>query len=206
MADLSDTIAPNSDQLDAVDLITGSRIFTITRVRITASDQPVNIDLAEFPRVWRPGLSMRRVLVALWGADGDVYVGRRLELFCDPTVEFGGQAVGGIRIARMSHIDGVKKVPLIVSRKKSATYTVKPLPDDEPSAPTEQPTLPDRIEAAVAAYAEAGVTVPMLEAKVALPRDEWAEQTVADLGDLFARLKARETTKDAEFDTTGDES
>lgn len=205
--DLSETIAPNSDQLDAVDLITGSRIFTIERVSNGPADQPVNIHLAEFPRPWRPGLSMRRVLVSLWGKDGDVYVGRRVELFCDATVEFAGQAVGGIRISRMSHIDCPKKVPLIVSRGKSATFPVKPLPDAAPPPRrTEQP-LPDRIEAAVAAYARANVTVPMLEARIARPRDEWDDANVAALEALFRSLSAGETTKAAEFDIpTGDDA
>lgn len=200
--DISGTIAPDSPQLDAVDLTSGPQTFTIERTTKGAADQPVNIHLSEFPRPWRPGLSMRRVLVALWGGETDAYVGRRLTLFCDPTVEFGGQAVGGIRVSHMSHIDGPKKVPLLVSRGKSAMYRVDPLNEAAPPpAPTVQP-LPDRIEAAVAAYGRASVTVPMLEARVARPRDEWDEQNVAELEELFARLKARETTKDAEFDTT----
>ena len=53
--DISDTLAPNSDQLDAVDLIGGPRTFTITKVSKGNAEQPVNVHLAEFPRVWRPG-------------------------------------------------------------------------------------------------------------------------------------------------------
>ena len=132
--DISDTIAPNSDQLDAVDLLSGPRTFTIERVSKGSAEQPVNIHLAEFPRVWRPGKSMRRVLVAIWGPDASAYVGRRLTLFCDETVVFGGVAVGGVRISAMSEIDKRRKVPLIVSRGKSAIWTVDPLPDAPPAA------------------------------------------------------------------------
>lgn len=127
--DLTDTIQPNSDQLDACDLLSGARTFTIERVSKGNAEQPVNIFLADFPRPWRPGKSMRRVLVAAWGPDAAAYVGRRVRLYCDPGVVFGGQAVGGTRIEALSHIDKAQKVPLLVSRGKSAIFVVKPLAD-----------------------------------------------------------------------------
>lgn len=125
--DISDTLAPTSDQLDAVDLLSGERTFMIERVSKGNAEQPVNIHLAEFPRPWRPGKSMRRVLVACWGPDASQYVGRAVMLFCDPDVTFGKDKVGGTRIRALSHIDGVKKIPLLVTRGKSATYTVEPI-------------------------------------------------------------------------------
>lgn len=136
--DISDTLAPNSDQLDAVDLLGGPQTFTISEVARHNAEQPVQIKLAEFPRPWRPGKSMRRVLVACWGADASTYVGRRVTLFCDTSVKFGGQEVGGTRISALSHIDKPKKVPLLVTRGKSALFTVQPLPDEapKPTAPT----------------------------------------------------------------------
>ncbi len=138
--DLTESTRPKSDQLDAVDLLTGPRTFTIERVTKGNAEQPFNYHLAEFPRPWRPGKSMRRVLLALWGKDAAAHAGRRLTLFCDPTVKFGGEAVGGVRISHMSHIDKPKSVPLIVTRGRSATFRVDPLPDD---APTE--TLPEQL-------------------------------------------------------------
>ena len=127
--DISHTLEPTSEQLDAVELLGGPRIFTIERVSKGNAEQPVNVHLRDFPRPWRPGKSMRRVLVACWGPDASQYAGRRVELFCDPDVRFGGQAVGGTRISRLSHIDGPKGVSLLVARGKSATYTVEPLAD-----------------------------------------------------------------------------
>jgi len=133
--DISDTLAPKSDQLDAVDLLGGARTFTIERVSRGTAEQPVNIHLAEFPRPWRPSKSMRRVLAASWGVDASVYVGRRIQLYCDPDVEYGGQAVGGTRIAALSHLDKPKQVPLLVKRGRSAIFTVQPLPAvTEPAA------------------------------------------------------------------------
>jgi hypothetical protein len=143
--DLTDTIAPNSDQLDSVDFLQGPRTFTIERVSKGDTEQPVQIHLVDFPRPWRPGKSMRRVLVACWGADATTYVGRRVQLFCDPKVVFGGQAVGGTRIAALSHIDKAKQVPLLVARGKSAIFTVQPLPDAPAPVQAKQPTVEELI-------------------------------------------------------------
>lgn len=131
--DISDTLAPKSDQLDAVDLL-GSppRIFTVESVSRGSAEQPVEVHLAEFPRVWRPGKSMRRVLAHLWGSDASKWTGRRVELFCDTEVVFGGEKVGGTRISRMSHIDGPKSVPIIIKKGRSGGYKVDPLPDVAP--------------------------------------------------------------------------
>lgn len=131
--DISETLAPTSDQLDAVDLLGGPRIFTVAGVSRNAGDQPVNVALAEFPRVWRPGKSMRRVLAACWGTDASLWTGRRVELYCDPRVRFGNDEVGGTRISRLSHIgDKPRRIPLLVTRGKSATFVVEPL-DDTPA-------------------------------------------------------------------------
>lgn len=137
--DISETLAPNSDQLDAVDLLGGPpRIFTITEVSRGNAEQPVNVHLAEFPRVWRPGKTMRRVLAHCWSTNAKTWVGKRVELYCDTNVMFGGEKVGGTRISRLSHIDKPMSVPVIVKKGRSAGYKVEPLPD----APTEPPVNP----------------------------------------------------------------
>jgi hypothetical protein len=169
--DISDTLAPNSDQLDAVDLLSGPRTFMIKSVAKGDAEQPVNIHLSDFPRPWRPGKSMRRVLVACWGPDAGTYVGRRVTLYCDPDVVFGGQAVGGTRIAALSHIDKPKKIPLLVSRGKSAIFVVKPLADL-------------KVVDAVMDY--------MDDARAAKTIDEWRAvwQRAKDAGHLTDALKA----------------
>lgn len=131
--DLTDSIVPSSDQLDAVELVGGPRTFTITKVTANNGDQPVNVHLAELhPRVWRPGKSMRRVLVSAWGPDATQYAGRRVTLYCDPKVTFGKDTVGGTRISHLSHIDKPLSIPLPVSRGKSALFRVEVLPDLSP--------------------------------------------------------------------------
>jgi hypothetical protein len=133
--DIGDTIAPTSDQLDAIELVSGPRTFEIERVTKGNAEQPVQIHLKDFPRPWRPGKSMRRVLVACWGPDASAYTGRRVTLYMDPDVMFGREKVGGTRISHLSHIDKPKSVPLLISRGKSAMFTVQPLREDAPPAP-----------------------------------------------------------------------
>ena len=137
--DLTESIAPKSDQLDAVDLVPGPRTFTITEVTAGSAEQPFNFHLAEFPRVWRPSKSMRRVIVAAWGPKTAAYAGRSLTLFCNPEIKFGGEKVGGIQISHMSDLPGGKRLstPLIISKGKSAMFTVEPLVRAaQPPAPT----------------------------------------------------------------------
>lgn len=135
--DLGDTIAPNSDQLNADDLMAGPRTYTIADVSKGGDEQPVFIHLAELPgRTYRPSKSMRRVLVAAWGGKGTAYIGRRITLYRDPEVRFGGQKVGGIKISHLSDIGRRFEVSLTETRGKKAPHVVEPLPDlaPEPTA------------------------------------------------------------------------
>lgn len=132
---IADTVAPNSDQLDAVDLLRGPQTFTVTRVVVNkGAEQPVAVHFAEFPRPWKPGKNMRRVLIGVWGGDEQEYVGRRITLFCETRVKYAGEEVGGSRISHMSHITETTSVPVIPTRGKSATYKVKPLIESAPAA------------------------------------------------------------------------
>lgn len=133
--DMSASIAPKSDQLDAIELVAGPQTFTIEKVTRNNDEQPWNFHLKEFPRPWRPGKSMLRVMAAAWGLDGNKYAGHRVTLYCDPTVRFGNDTVGGTRISHMTGIDKPLKVPLLVKRGKSALFTVQPLPDAPTPAP-----------------------------------------------------------------------
>lgn len=135
--DLTESIAPKSDQLNAEDLLTGPRTFTVAKVEQGTAEQPVNVHLVEFPgRPFKPSKTVRRIMVAAWGKDSAAYVGRRMTLYRDPAVKFGGMDVGGIRVSHMSHLEKRLTVALTVTRGKRAPYVVEPLPD-APAAPTE---------------------------------------------------------------------
>lgn len=134
--DMSAFIQPKSDQINADDLIGGPRTITITGVSANESspEQPINIRFeGDDGKPFRPCKSMRRVMVAVWGADASKYVGRSMTLYRDPKVQFGGMQVGGIRISHMSHIDEKKTMALTATRAKRAPYTVEPLRVDPPA-------------------------------------------------------------------------
>lgn len=124
---MTESLAPKSDQLDAIDLVSGPRTFTIENVSKHNTEQPFNFHLAGFDRVWRPGKSMRRVIAAAWGAKTSAYIGQSVTLYCDPSVQFGNEAVGGTRISHMTGLDKPLKVPLLVKKGRSAVFTVQPL-------------------------------------------------------------------------------
>lgn len=129
MTDLSLTIAPKSDQLNADDLIGGPMTILITRVsgRDTA-EQPIAINFeGDGGKPYMPCKSMRRVLVHVWGKDGNQYPGRSLTLYRDPAVKFGVLEVGGIRISHMSHIDEPVTMALTATRASRKPFTVRPL-------------------------------------------------------------------------------
>jgi hypothetical protein len=126
---LEQTIIPKSDQLNADDLIAGPRTITITDVTKGSPEQPVSIHYqGEDGRPYKPGKSMRRVLVAMWGSDSAAYVGRRLTLYRDPAIRFGGDAVGGIRISHASDLPEPMVIALTETRGKRKPFKVVPLP------------------------------------------------------------------------------
>ena len=132
--DISETTAPRSDQQNYDDYIAGPKTVTVTEGRKGTAEQPVEIHLAEFPgRPYKPSKSMRRVIVAAWGAEASAYTGRRLTLYGDPEVTFGREKVGGIKISHLSHIDKPLSIALTVTRGKRAPFTVMPLPDTAPT-------------------------------------------------------------------------
>lgn len=130
------TAEPRSDQLNADDLIGSPRTVTIAGVKPGSAEQKYDIVLEGEQRVWRPPLTILRLLMAAWGDEADVWKGRRVTLYRDPTVTFGPDSVGGIRVSHMSHLPDGKPFTarVTVKRGRRAPITVQPL-DDEPSAP-----------------------------------------------------------------------
>jgi hypothetical protein len=128
MSDLRPTIVPKSDQINADDLIGQTLTIKITSVTVKMDEQPVAIHFeGDNGKPWKPGKSMRRVLVNVWGHDSTNYVGRSLTLYRDDKVQFGGLAVGGIRISHMSDIPKEVTMALTMSRANKKPFVVRPL-------------------------------------------------------------------------------
>lgn len=134
--DITDALAPNSDQLDAIELVT-PRTFTIatgSRLAVRDGKTVAEIALENFPRVWRPSKGMLDVLAKCWGADAKQWVGHRVTLYNDPDVMFGKDRVGGVRVSHLSHIDGPQTVPIRASGRGRSPkpWKVEPLEDVDP--------------------------------------------------------------------------
>jgi hypothetical protein len=125
--DLTESIAPRSDQVNADDLIAGPITYTVREVIQGKAEQPFDFLLVETDRAYRPSKTMRRVIVNAWGPEASNYAGRRLTLYREPSITFGRERVGGIRISHMSHIDGPREVMAQVTRGKREKFTVQPL-------------------------------------------------------------------------------
>lgn len=176
MTDLRATIVAKSDQLNADDLIGGSITITVTKVSLLAGEQPIAIGYAtDNGKPYKPCKSMRRVLVGAWGSDGSKYVGRRMTLYRDPDVMWGGEKVGGIRISHMSDIEGEVTLSLLASKKCKRPFTVRPLTGSAPA------TLP-KIEQALRDVATQGV---------AALTQAWAKLSPQQQG-ILAAVKAQD--------------
>jgi len=140
--DISDTLTPKSDQIDAVELSDGPRTVTITKVTRGSAEQPVNIHVEEFDRPWRPAKGVRRLLAAAWGTDTQTWVGQRATIYLDTSVKYGGKEVGGVRVSALSGIDKPMTLPMVITRTVIQQVTIKPLP-----AETRQTITPEQVAA-----------------------------------------------------------
>jgi hypothetical protein len=134
MTSLSSSIIAKSEQLNADDLIGRSITIEITEITGRAGDQPIAISYrGDDGKPWFPCKSMRRVLVFVWGENGEAYVGRKLTLYRDEKVKFGGVEVGGIRISHMSHMEKAIMLALTVTRANKKPCVVHPLVEAKPA-------------------------------------------------------------------------
>ncbi len=130
--DLTESIQPRSDQVNADDLIAGPITYTIREVIQGKAESPFDFMLVETDRAYRPSKTMRRLIVAAWGPKTEPYAGRRLTLYREPSIKFGGQTVGGIRVSHVSHIDSRVEILVQTTRGKREKFTVDPLPELSP--------------------------------------------------------------------------
>jgi hypothetical protein len=134
------TIEKKTDQLNYEDFLGGvTRIVTIAGVKKGTKEQQYDIEIEGDERVWRPAVTVLKLLVQAWGDDATAWVGRSAMLYGDPDIMFGRERVGGIRVSHLSHIDKPVSASLTETRGKRKVHTVQPLPDEAPApmAPTD---------------------------------------------------------------------
>lgn len=141
------TAEARSDQWNADDFIGGPRIFTVEDVYEGKATQKYDIKLSGEAKVWRPPLTVLRIIMAAWGDESDVWVGRRVLLFHDPEVAYGGKRVGGIRIQAMSDIARPITVTTQKRRGEKQEHVIQPL-TESPSRPAAPAVSDEQIEGA----------------------------------------------------------
>jgi hypothetical protein len=107
-----------------------------------------------------------------------------LTLFSDPEVQFGGIAVGGIRISHMSHIDSESaSVPLINKRGSKKLFQVRRLATQKPAPEEPPPKERGNIESALGTIEKwAGDTAPL---KAKLNAMEWTKEERAQIAEAL---------------------
>lgn len=134
ISNLRDTIIPKSDQLNAEQLLSAPLTILVTDIkRGSGPDQPVIVSYAnDEGRPYKPCKTCRKILIFAWGDDGSEWIGKRMTLYCDPDIKFGGVKVGGIRISHLSDIERDMAVSLNVTKGKKGEFIIKKLPDIRP--------------------------------------------------------------------------
>lgn len=153
--DVSETILAKSDQINAIDLIEPV-VVAVIDVKAGPADQPVHIITDKYgaERPFKPSKTVRRDLVKAWGKEAQAWVGRRMEIYNEPTVLWAGKQVGGIRVSGLSHIPEPIQTAHTITRGKYKEVTIRPLatgPD------------PKQVEAAIGELAGAD-SLPALKA------------------------------------------
>ena len=167
--DLTNTIIPKSNQLNADDFISmGTLTIKVTSVSGNPDEpqQPVSIHYeGEEGRPYKPCKTCRRILVQVWGADSKAYIGRSMTLYRDEKVTFGAAAVGGIRISHVSDIDKPITMVLTASKASRKPFTVQPLAT-KPEPKAKENLTPDhpKWEGAKSALASGKTTIEKIKA------------------------------------------
>jgi hypothetical protein len=203
--DMSDSIAPRSDQMNAEDLLVGPRTFTITDVKVSSAEQPVSVYLAEFPqdRPFKPSKTVRRLMVLAWGVDQTQYAGKRLTLYCDRSIRFGGQEVGGIRMSHASGLPAPMKVSLTISKGKRAPFVVQPLPAGRADQkPADGEKLDHRRHAVVRWFSDRGVAVTSITEFIGVGPDLWDAGTLDRLNGIAQGVIAGDISLDDAFSSS----
>lgn len=178
--DLQRATQAKSDQLNSCDLLGGSLVAKILDVRAGNSEQPVVIVIDSWKQPWKPSKTSLRVLSACWGNDPQAWIGRYAVLYCDETVKFGGEMIGGIRTSHLSHISGTKKVAVNTTRGKKGIQTIEPYyPQDERQPEPEPVFWPDEAFAKQLSAAQAKLDSGELTAEQVIAKLEKKAQLTA---------------------------
>lgn len=195
MTDVTQAIAPKSDQINADDLIQ-PRTIKITSVDVQPTpEQPITIHFeGDNGRPWKPCKTAARCLATIWGTNSAQWIGLHCTIFNDPTVTWAGAAVGGVRVSHMEGLDKPRTLQLTKTRGKKGAVTIQPLQVADAPPPPDPKPAQDAARAA-AANGKAAFT-------------EWWKANKAShalVTDIMDDLKALTAKADAPVDQGADD-
>lgn len=195
ISDLSRTVVPKSDQLNAEDLLSGDITVSVQSVRASDSpDQPISIEIDGGHKPYKPCKSMRRLLIFAWGKDGNKWPGRSMVLNYDGDVTWGGVKVGGIRIKALSDIEADFVLALSEKKGKRKPHHVKKLSAvktaERPAYPPDQFT--EKLPAMLGAIADKKMTPEQVIAQCEKTGTLTAEQKAQITAPIPAKTEASE--------------
>lgn len=136
--DISDTLAANSNQLNAADIMGVEPIVQIKHVsKANDPKQPIVIEITGGFKPFLPCKTVRRILAEAWGADAGQWIGRWMQLYREPSVVYANEEVGGVRLRALSDIPGGMTVKLKERKTgKPNEYKIAKLTPPKPEAMT----------------------------------------------------------------------
>lgn len=131
MANVSLAMQAKSDQLNFIDIGDGGElILQVESVTVLNKDQPIAIHYKGCNgRPYKPSKGMIRVLAGAWGEESDLWVGKYIQVFGDPTVTWAGAEQGGIRIRALSDIPKQGYTAFIQKNRSTRVKQTIPLLD-----------------------------------------------------------------------------
>jgi hypothetical protein len=121
------------DFLSAAELGDRRPTFTIDRIAHTKveDEKKKNVDRAvmyfkELDRGWMYCKTTGHCMAKMFGEDDDAWIGKRITIYGDPSIQFGGEQVGGIRIAGSPDLKEAMTVRIKFPKKKP--FEVKLIP------------------------------------------------------------------------------
>ena len=129
------------EHLSAAELGNRRPTFTIVRigsVRLDDEKKKKEVDKAviyfkEIDRGWVFSKTSGHCLAKMFGEDDDAWIGKRVTLFADPDVKFGGDQVGGIRVSGSPDISQPMTIRIKFPKKKAIEVTLTPTAPSRPS-------------------------------------------------------------------------
>ena len=120
-----------SDQLNAIDF-THPITFRIEKVDYNKRQpQPIKMHLEGCKgRPFKPCKSVLRGLCKVWTEDEQSWVGKQITLFCDDSVKWAGEEVGGIRVKAVSGISEPASIRVQLNKKQRTSEIWDVIPDD----------------------------------------------------------------------------